>query len=286
MTDRPARAARHDGEPSPALSLEGVSAGYDRLTVLHDVSISVARGQVVALLGPNGAGKTTLLRVAAGLLPARSGTVSFAGEDVDRLPPHRRAQRGLCLIPEGRGVFPNLTVRENIRVQTPPWVRSGDDVEKTLSVFPALKPHVDRRAGSLSGGQQQMLALARAWLAEPSVVLLDEVSMGLAPIVVDEIFARLRQLADSGTSLLIVEQYVKRALELAETVYVLDKGSIVHAGPSDSIDEATIADGYLSISTDPVDAESVSMEPTYAGKAPHPDTEREDGDHAHRRHDR
>jgi branched-chain amino acid transport system ATP-binding protein len=229
-----------------ALKLHGVYAGYGTATVLHGVDLTVPTGAVVALLGPNGAGKTTLLRVAAGLLPVRGGRVDVAGGDVTRQRPSRRARAGACLIPEGRGVFPGMTVRENLALQVPPWARSKAH-DAALDVFPVLGQYLSRPAGSLSGGQQQMLALARAWLAHPSVVLLDEVSMGLAPRVVDEIFLALRQLAATGTALLLVEQYVDRALEMADRVTLLQRGVVTFEGPAGQLDRDAVLQSYLGV---------------------------------------
>jgi branched-chain amino acid transport system ATP-binding protein len=229
---------------APVLELRGVHAGYGRTTVLRELDLSVAPGEVLALVGPNGAGKTTLLRVASGLLKPQLGTVHVAGADATRQAPFRRAKGGLCLVPEGRGVFADLTVRENLRLQVPPWAES-EDVTRALEAFPILGERLDQRAGSMSGGQQQMLALARCWLAKPACVLLDEVSMGLAPRVVDDIFAALKGLAAEGVALLLVEQYVDRALELADRVQLLERGRTTFAGPADQLDRDAVLRGYL-----------------------------------------
>ena len=231
---------------SAALELRGVHAGYGSSTVLHGIDVTVPAGTVVALLGPNGAGKTTLLRVAAGLLPLRTGSVAVGGAEVTTQRPSRRARAGVCLIPEGRGVFPDLTVRENLVLQVPPWAKSKS-AASALEVFPVLKQCLSRPAGSLSGGQQQMLALARAWLANPAVVLLDEVSMGLAPLVVDEIFMALRRLAATGTALLVVEQFVDRALEMADRVTLLQRGVVAFEGPAGELDRDAVLQGYLGV---------------------------------------
>src|SRR6202022_190270 len=156
--------------------------------------LAVEAGTIAALLGPNGAGKTTLLKVASGLMRPAAGTVMVAGRDATAMSPSRRARLGLCLVPEGRGIFPRLTVRENLRLQGPPWAKDAP-VEAALEAFPILRDRLGQRAGTMSGGQQQMLALARCYLARPSIVLLDEVSMGLAPRIVDEIFASIQALA-------------------------------------------------------------------------------------------
>jgi branched-chain amino acid transport system ATP-binding protein len=229
---------------SPVLELRGIGAAYGRSPALWDVSLSIPRGTIAALLGPNGAGKTTLLKVASGLLRPTQGQILIDGVDVTRAAPNARAAKGMCLIPEGRGVFPRLSVRENLLLHTPPWVRS-DSTERALEAFPALRSRLGDRAGSLSGGQQQMVALARCYLASPSIVLLDEVSMGLAPLVVDEIFSSLQALAASGVTLLIVEQFVTRALAMADTAHLLNRGRVTFSGPPDELDEAAVLEGYL-----------------------------------------
>jgi branched-chain amino acid transport system ATP-binding protein len=224
--------------------LRGISAGYDTGTVLKDVDLIVPDASVVALLGPNGAGKTTLLRVASGLLQPTAGRIIIDGEDVTGWEPYKLARAGVCHVPEGRGVFPALTVEDNIRMQAPRSLERGS-LSLARSVFPRLGERLRQPAGTMSGGEQQMLALAHAYVGQPSVVLLDEVSMGLAPKIVDEIFAHLHQLASEGTSLLIVEQYVSRALELADFVYILNRGRIQFAGESAEVDEEAILESYL-----------------------------------------
>jgi branched-chain amino acid transport system ATP-binding protein len=228
----------------PVLELTSVTAGYGAATVLRDIDLTVRAGVIDALLGPNGAGKTTLLRVASGLLRPTAGTVAVGGVDATTQPPSRRARAGVCMIPEGRGIFRSLSVAENLRLQVPPWRRDAD-LEPALAAFPVLRDRMRQQAGTLSGGQQQMLALARCWLAEPTIVLLDEVSMGLAPRIVDEIFEALTALAATGVALLLVEQYVDRALQMADTVQLLSRGSIAFAGPSSDLDPATVMSGYL-----------------------------------------
>ena len=228
------------------LELRGIEAGYGGHTVLRDVSLAVKPGTVVALLGPNGAGKTTLLRVASGLLRPSAGTVLLGAEDVTRARPYARARRGLCHIPEGRGIYPTLTVRENLVLHAP----RGEEavaLDRAISAFGVLGGKLRQPAGLLSGGQQQMLSLARAYLTDPKVVIVDEASMGLAPVVVDQIFEFLGQIAASGTALLLVEQYVNRALALADRVYLLNKGSVVFTGRSADVGDDLFAH-YLGIS--------------------------------------
>jgi branched-chain amino acid transport system ATP-binding protein len=233
------------GPPSTTLlELRGVTAGYGRTIVLREVDMTVAAGSVVALLGPNGAGKTTLLRVASGLMSPAGGEVRLLGEDVSRQRAYQRARGGLCLVPEGRGIFPNLSVRENLILQIPPWQRDAG-YDRALEAFPILKERLGQTAGSLSGGQQQMLALSRCFLADPKVVLLDEVSMGLAPRVIDQIFDALATLVSSGVSMLLVEQYVSRALQLADHVYLLGRGQVNFAGTPSQLDEAKLMRLYI-----------------------------------------
>ncbi|CAJ62004.1 MULTISPECIES: ABC transporter ATP-binding protein [Frankia] len=230
---------------TPVLEVRGLDAGYGSSAVLHDVSLTVPRGSVVALLGPNGAGKTTLLRVASGLLRPTRGEVILDGRDVTRARPYQRARGGLCHIPEGRGVYPSLTVRENLVLHT--WKRNVDDaLERAVANFPILGSKLSQPAGELSGGQQQMLAVMRAYLDEPSVVLVDEVSMGLAPVIVDQIYEFLDRIRQAGTSLLLVEQYVHRALAAADRVCVLTKGRIVFDGRPEDVAEE-VFEHYLGV---------------------------------------
>ena len=222
------------------LKLEGIVAGYAETTVLRGVSLTVPDGSVVALLGANGAGKTTLLRVASGLLRPTSGTMTLDGADVTTARPFQLANRGVCHVPEGRGVFPSLTVRENLTLAAGPGGKDASD--KAIDAFPRLGERISQTAGTMSGGEQQMLALARAYVADPKVWLLDEVSMGLAPKIVDEIFEFLGRVAREGASLLLVEQYVTRALALADYVYLLNRGQVAYRGePSELQDEDVFA---------------------------------------------
>jgi len=228
------------------LELRGVTAGYGSHTVLRDVDLVVPDHSVVALLGPNGAGKTTLLRVASGLLRPSAGHILVDGEDATGWPSHRLAAAGVCHVPEGRGIFRALSVRDNIRLQTNP-VLDLDPIQAVSDAFPRLGERLAQRAGTMSGGEQQMLALARSYLAGSRTVLLDEVSMGLAPKIIDEIFEYLRRLAAQGAALLLVEQYVSRALELADFVYILNKGRVQFVGESDELGEEQILASYLGV---------------------------------------
>jgi branched-chain amino acid transport system ATP-binding protein len=226
------------------LELKGICAGYDTGQVLRNVDLVVPDNSVVALIGPNGAGKTTLLRVASGLLKPTSGTVLLDGEDVTGWATHRLAQQGICHVPEGRGIFPALSVADNLRLQAPPAI-DREGIATASRVFPRLGERVNQIAGTMSGGEQQMLALAHAYVSDPKVVLLDEVSMGLAPKIIDEIFDYLQQLSSRGSSLLLVEQYVARALDLCDFVYILNRGRITFAGEPGEIGEDIVLESYL-----------------------------------------
>jgi branched-chain amino acid transport system ATP-binding protein len=228
------------------LELRNVTAGYGSHTVLRDVDLVVPDHSVVALLGPNGAGKTTLLRVASGLLRPTAGRLVLDGQDATGWPSHRLAAAGVCHVPEGRGIFRALSVRDNIRLQANPAL-DLEPVPAVAEAFPRLGERLDQRAGTMSGGEQQMLALAHAYVAGSSTVLLDEVSMGLAPKIIDEIFDYLRRLAQNGAALLLVEQYVGRALELADFVYILNKGRVQFVGEAGELGEEQILASYLGV---------------------------------------
>jgi branched-chain amino acid transport system ATP-binding protein len=244
----------------PVLELSGVTAGYGTTTVLRDVSFAVSPGEVVALLGPNGAGKTTTLRVCSGLIRPDQGAVRLAGRDVTTEPAFARTHTGLCLIPEGRGIFRSLTVEQNLRLQAPPGRRmAANAVARALEFFPQLAGRLKTAAGHLSGGQQQMLALARAYVTSPKVILLDEVSMGLAPRIVDEMFEALDALARTGVAMLLVEQYVNRAMEMSNRVVLLHKGCVTFDGPTTDLKEADVIAGYLGGSAGSGDASAESV---------------------------
>ncbi|RMH79746.1 MAG: ABC transporter ATP-binding protein [Actinomyces sp.] len=219
----------------PALELDAVHAGYGDIDVLHGVDLAVAPGEVVALLGPNGAGKTTTLAVASGQIRPRSGVVRMVGHDVTGTPADALARAGVCLIPEGRGIFPNLTVRENLRMVTysgPSW---AEVEERAYARFPRLGERRNQLAGTLSGGEQQMLAMSRALATEPALLLLDELSMGLAPLIVEDLYQRVAELAAEGLSILIVEQFAQAVLGVADRAAVMLQGRIRRIGPPDEI---------------------------------------------------
>lgn len=226
------------------LELRGVVAGYGGTTVLRGVDMVIPDGSVVALLGPNGAGKTTLLRAASGLIPISAGQLIVDGVEVTGRKPHDFVAHGVCHVPEGRGVFPTLTVRDNLVLQS---ARGDEDaaIQRATSAFPRLGERLEQVAGTMSGGEQQMLALARTYVQRPKVVLLDEVSMGLAPKVVDEIFEFLAFLSSQGTSLLLVEQYVTRALAVSNYVYLLNRGEFSFVGEPSELTGAEVFRQYV-----------------------------------------
>jgi len=228
------------------LELRDVSVGYGSAEVLHNVSLVAPSGAVTALLGANGAGKTTLMRVASGLLAPWSGQLLVDRRDVTRARPHELVSRGVCHIPEGRGIFPSLSVRDNLNLQIPRGERPGSS-DRALEIFPALGVRLDQVAGTMSGGEQQMLALARAYLSGATTLLLDEVSIGLAPRVVDEIFDFLGILVQDGKTLLLVEQYVSRALAMSDYVYVLTRGQVAFAGEPEELGDMDLLGRYFGL---------------------------------------
>ena len=231
-------------ETTTALSLKGITSGYGTTTIVRNIDLNIKAGSVTALLGPNGAGKSTLLKTMSGLIRPMSGSVMIDGHDVSSLAPNKRANLGLCHIPEGRGIFPSMTVKENLELQAKPGEQSIA-IEKGIAAFPILGERLMQRAGTLSGGQQQMLSMARAYTQNPRVILVDEGSLGLAPIVVDEIFSFLAGVAAAGAALLIVDQFVARALALATSAYVMTRGEIVFAGTSAELQRSDVFERYL-----------------------------------------
>ena len=231
-------------EAEPILALRDIRAGYGPIEVVHGVSLEIPVGSVVALLGPNGGGKTTLLNVCAGLLTPMAGEVHYGGELVTTVSPDGRARRGICTVPEGRGIFPNLTVRENLLMATQVGAHMNHIEDVAFAQFPNLSPKRKQLAGTLSGGEQQMLALARAFATEPKLLLLDELSMGLAPIVVGELYDKVRELASGGLSILLVEQFARTALPIADSAAVVLQGVIAHRGSPAEMEEA-LSSSYL-----------------------------------------
>jgi branched-chain amino acid transport system ATP-binding protein len=229
---------------APILELRDVRAGYGPIEVVHGVSLSVPAGSVMALLGPNGGGKTTILNVCAGILSPSAGDVLFEGEPVTHVSADGRARRGICTIPEGRGIFPNLSVRENLLMATQVGVPMDRIEDAAFAQFPRLGEKRKQLAGTMSGGEQQMLALARAFATDPKILLLDELSLGLAPMVVTELYDKVRELASGGLSILLVEQFARTALPIADAAAVVLQGVIAHQGSPAEMEEAVEA-SYL-----------------------------------------
>jgi branched-chain amino acid transport system ATP-binding protein len=215
------------------LSLAAVSAGYGSFRALFDVSIEVPRGEAVGVIGPNGAGKTTLMRVISGLIPLDSGTMTFEGRPVGGLPAHRMVEQGIAHVPENRRLFPRLTVEDNLRIGAfIPAARSrfADELERVYALFPRLKDRREQLAGTLSGGEQQMCAIGRALMSGPKLLLMDEPSAGLAPLVVQQVFDLVHRIREQGLTVLIVEQNVPQVLEVVDRAYLLEVGQIKLTG--------------------------------------------------------
>jgi branched-chain amino acid transport system ATP-binding protein len=230
--------------PEPALELSAVRAGYGRISVLHGIDVAVMPGEVFALLGPNGAGKSTTLAVACGVVTPTSGSLFMCGRDVTGATPDALARAGVCLIPEGRGIFPNLTVAENLRMGSFTGASYHDVCERAFAQFPRLGERRKQTAGTLSGGEQQMLSMARALATDPALLLIDELSMGLAPIIVEELYGHVRRIAESGLSILIVEQFAHEILGIADRAGIMLHGRLLHSGPPSLIADE-LAGAYL-----------------------------------------
>jgi branched-chain amino acid transport system ATP-binding protein len=233
---------------TPLLELRGLQAGYGPIEVLHGIDLVLPPGEVLAVLGPNGAGKTTLLSAVAGLIPVTGGEVRIAGRRVEGARTEDLAGAGLCLIPEGRGVFPNLTVAEHLRMATHSGRALGDIEDETYARFPRLGERRSQLAGTLSGGEQQMLALARGLATRPALLLLDELSMGLAPKIVEDLYEQVVAIAAGGVSIVVVEQFARTVLGVADRAAILTSGRIAKVGdPAEIGRELTAA--YLGPST-------------------------------------
>lgn len=232
------------------LEAEGLHVSYGPLPAVRGVDISIREGEAIAVLGRNGAGKTTTLKALAGLLPATAGRVRFDGADITAVPAERRARLGVVLVPEGRGIFPDLSVRENLAMGA--YHRKlgagemSSEIDRVTEKFPRLIERIGQRAGSLSGGEQQMLAVARGLMSRPKVLLVDEPSLGLAPIIVEQLYELFAALRADGLTILVVEQYVEVALGLADRAYVLDKGVVALEGDSKSLLASTeLVEAYM-----------------------------------------
>ena len=233
------------------LQLENVVLNYGKIEALHGLTLDVNEGEVVALIGSNGAGKTSTMRAISGIRGLAAGRITFDGKDVTRLRADQRMRRGLCLAPEGRGIFPGMTVQENLDMGA--YTRSdrdgiAADFERVFGLFPRLLERRKQFAGTMSGGEQQMLAIGRALMSRPRLLLLDEPSMGLAPMLIQQIFSIISEINQQGTTVLVVEQNAKQALSLADRAYVLETGSIVNAGTgADLLDDPSIREAYLGV---------------------------------------
>ena len=229
--------------------MNNIKKSFGDLTVLQDISMQVNEGEVIALIGANGAGKTTTLHTITGLLNARSGSIVLDGKDITKTPAHKIVKMGIAHVPEGRRIFQNLTVLDNIRLGA--FTRKdkdgiAQDVEKVYKLFPRLEERKNQVAGTLSGGEQQMLAMGRALMSKPRIVVMDEPSMGLSPILVSEIFDIIQSIRQQGTTVLLVEQNAKKALSIADRAYVLETGKIVLSGKaSDLINDESVKKAYL-----------------------------------------
>jgi branched-chain amino acid transport system ATP-binding protein len=250
-TERPAAVPRVAASSAPMLQVEGLQAWYGTSHILQGIGIEIGRGEIVCLIGRNGAGKTTTLKSIMGLLPKVKGRVVFEGEDLLPLPAQIRFRRGLAYVPEERRIVAGLTVRENLRLGLVAAPNKADEVraiDKIATIFPRLAERLDQTALTMSGGEQQMLAIARAMIAEPKLIMLDEPSEGIMPVLVDEMFALFGRLRDEGTTMLLVEQNVELALDLADRAYIIDQGAIVHHAPTADLraDDA-IKERYCSV---------------------------------------
>jgi len=232
----------------PMLVVDNVHTYYGQIHALQGVTMTVAKGEVVTLIGANGAGKTTTLKTISGLLHARAGTVHFEGEDITKVAPHKLVERGIGHAPEGRRIFSRLTVLENLQMGafSRPKADISPDIERVFTLFPRLKERERQLGGTLSGGEQQMLAIGRALMSEPRMLLLDEPSLGLAPILVAQVFETIKEINSQGTTVLLVEQNALQALSIAHRGYVLQTGEVVLSGTADDLRQnETVRKAYL-----------------------------------------
>jgi branched-chain amino acid transport system ATP-binding protein len=241
-------ALANGGEGSPMLVLEDVHTYYGQIHALQGVTLEVNKGEVVTLIGANGAGKTTTLKTISGMLHARTGSVRFEGDDITKVPAHKLVERGIGHAPEGRRIFSRLTVLENLQMGafSRPKANIEPDVERVFTLFPRLRERTGQLGGTLSGGEQQMLAIGRALMSEPRMLLLDEPSLGLAPILVAQVFETIKEINSQGTTVLLVEQNALQALSIAHRGYVLQTGEVVLSGnASDLRQNETVRKAYL-----------------------------------------
>lgn len=231
------------------LQVCGISCGYGRTNVIHDMSLEVAAGETVCLIGPNGAGKSTVIKAITGLIPISTGSILFNGQDISAAPPYRRVEQGIALVPEGRGVLPNLSVEENLLLGA--YVRRREidtkaEMDRMMQLFPVLADRRSQTASTLSGGEQQQLVIARGLMSRPKLLILDEPSFGVAPLIVAQIFRTIRELAEDGTTVLLVEQNANMALDAARRGYVIESGHCVASGATAELREnSLVRDVYL-----------------------------------------
>lgn len=237
---------------SVLLEIDGLVVAYDGMRALQDISLRAEAGTIVALIGANGAGKTSILRAISGLVRAQSGTIRFDGDDITRTPAHRIVRRGIAHVPEGRRVFASATVRDNLLLGAyvdRDSAHRSERLEAAFTAFPILRERLEQRASTLSGGEQQMLAIARGTMSGPRLLMLDEPSLGIAPLLIPQIYAGIRGVATGGTTVLLVEQNVRAALSAADTAYVLQTGRIVLSGAAeDLIGDPLVQEAFLGIS--------------------------------------
>jgi branched-chain amino acid transport system ATP-binding protein len=233
------------------LTVQNLEVFYGRIQAIKGISFEVNEGEIVTLIGANGAGKTTTMKTMSGVRPVAVGSIVFDGVDITKAPPHKRVAMGIGQSPEGRGIFPGMTVRENLDMGM--YLRkdrkskaADDDLERVLALFPRLRERIDQAGGSMSGGEQQMLAIGRALMGRPRLLLLDEPSMGLAPMLINQIFKIIEEINASGTTVLLVEQNAAKALKIADRAYVLETGEIVKTGPGvQLLTDPSVREAYL-----------------------------------------
>ncbi len=233
------------------LEVRDITSGYGELQILWGASMAVEQGQLTALVGSNGVGKTTLLRTIVGQIKPWQGQVFFDGKDVSKLPSHQKAEMGMIMVPEGRQLFTGMTVQENLEMGATPKrarAKAAQNLEKVFTIFPRLKERATQKSGTMSGGEQQMLAVARGIMAEPEILMIDELSLGLAPVLTLDLFQSLRRLRNEGLTIMLVEQNVRMALKVSDYAYVLSEGKNETHGPSKEVEEdASVQAAYLGI---------------------------------------
>ncbi len=230
------------------LNIDNIKVYYGDLLAVRDISLSIKRGQIVSIIGANGAGKSTILKTISGLLSPRGGTIKFLGEDITGHKPFKTVAKGISMVPEGRHIFPRLTVRENLLIgaYTPKARHQSEKAcKKIFSLFPILEERADQLGTNLSGGEQQMLAIGRALMSDPQLILFDEISLGLSPLIIKDIYQKIKDINNEGITVLLVEQDIKRSLKASEWTYVLQEGRVVLQGKPDSLTEVQIRKAYF-----------------------------------------